>query len=252
VSEQAEVPEEDDAPPLIGVLGVFAGIVLLALLLLAIEPLRTGVGDALSGDTAQLRLDLRDLGVGGVLITLTLALAHVVVWYPAEILDAAVGFVYGFWGGLLLIMVGWTINAVAAYAVGRHAARPILYRFIGRHRFDRLEHLVESGGIPLLLGIRVVPVIPFSFFSIVAGAARVDLVTFMWTTVVGYLPLTAVFVYLGTRLESLSPTDPILLVIGAVLIIGLVIGHRFHRRLTATPHREASTPQTSPQPESDT
>ena len=46
--------------------------------------------------------------------------------------------------------------------------------------------------------MRVVPVIPFSFFSIVAGAARVDLPTFLWTTAVGYLPLTGVFVYLGT------------------------------------------------------
>ena len=54
----------------------------------------------------------------------------------------------------------------------------------------------------------------------------------------GYLPLTAVFVYLGTRLESLSPTDPILLVIGAVLIVGLVIGHRFQRRMRAQPESD--------------
>jgi uncharacterized membrane protein YdjX (TVP38/TMEM64 family) len=253
VNEQGEGPEEHEAPPLIGLLGLVAGIVLLALLLLAIEPLRTGVGDALSGDTAELRADLRGLGVGGVLITLTLAFAHVVVWYPAEILDAAVGFVYGFWGGFVLVMAGWLGNAVLAYWVGRHAARPVLYRFIGHQRFDRLEHLVEAGGIPLLLGMRVVPVIPFSFFSIVAGAARVNMGTFLWTTAVGYLPLTAVFVYLGTRLESLSPTDPILLAIVAVLVVGMVIGHRFHRRLTATPRRAASgPPATTPQPESDT
>ena len=105
------------------------------------------------------------------MITLILALAHVVIWYPAEILDAAVGYVYGFWGGLVLVMIGWIGNGLLAYWVGRHAARPVLYRFIGRHRFERLEELVESGGIALLLGMRVVPVVPFSFFSIVAGAA---------------------------------------------------------------------------------
>jgi uncharacterized membrane protein YdjX (TVP38/TMEM64 family) len=230
-----------------GVLGLVAGILMLGVLLLAVEPLRSGVGDALSGDTAQLREDLRGLEFGGVLITLTIALAHVVIWYPAEILDAAVGYVYGFWGGLLLVMVGWLGNAALAYWVGRHAARPVLYRFIGRHRFDRLENLAETGGIPLLLGMRVVPVIPFSFFSIVAGAARVDLGTFMWTTAVGYLPLTAVFVYLGTRLESLSPTDPILLVIAAVLIVGMFIGHRYHRRLMASRPSEEGAPQPDPE-----
>jgi uncharacterized membrane protein YdjX (TVP38/TMEM64 family) len=230
-----------------GVVGLVVGIVMLAILLLAVEPLRSGVGDALSGDTAHLREDLRGLEFGGVLITLIIALAHVVIWYPAEILDAAVGYVYGFWGGFVLVMVGWLGNAALAYWVGRHAARPVLDRFIGRHRFDRLERLAEAGGVPLLLGMRVVPVIPFSFFSIVAGAARVDFMTFMWTTAVGYLPLTAVFVYLGTRLESLSPTDPVLLAIGAVLIAGLVIGHRYRRRLLDSGPSEKPAPQPDPE-----
>lgn len=234
MSQEGKQPEEHEPPPLAGILGVVGGAILLAALILAIEPLRSGVGDALSGDTAQLREDLHGLGGGGVAITLVLALTHVFIWYPAEILNAAVGYVYGFWGGLALVMVGWMGNAVLAYWVGRHAARPVLYRYIGQHRFDRLERLVEAGGVALLLGMRLVPVIPFSFFSIVAGAARVNFMTFMWTTAVGYLPLTAVFVYLGTRLESLSPTDPVLLAIAAVLIVGLVIGHRFRRRYEAT------------------
>ncbi len=238
MSQEGEPEEEREAPPLLGVIGLIAGILMLGVLVLTIEPLRSGIGDALSGDTEDLRGDLRGLGAGGIVITLILALAHVVIWYPAEILDAAVGYVYGFWGGLVLVMIGWIGNGLLAYWVGRHAARPVLYRFIGRHRFERLEELVESGGIPLLLGMRVVPVVPFSFFSIVAGAAHAPLGTFLWTTAVGYLPLTAVFVYLGTRLESLSPTDPILLVIGAVLIVGLVIGHRFQRRMRAQPESE--------------
>ena len=125
------------------------------------------------------------------------------IWYPAEILDLAVGYVYGFWGGLALVMAGWMVNAIVAYWLGRHAARPLLYRFVGRDRFDRLERIAEAGGVTLLLGMRLVPVIPFSLFSIVAGAAHAPMPTFLWTTAVGYLPLTAVFVYLGSRLETL-------------------------------------------------
>ena len=49
---------------------MLGGIVLLAILVLAIEPLRAGIGDAISGDTADLREDLRGLGFGGVVITL--------------------------------------------------------------------------------------------------------------------------------------------------------------------------------------
>ncbi|MGH2953739.1 MAG: TVP38/TMEM64 family protein [Solirubrobacterales bacterium] len=220
-----------ERPPLTGVLVTLAGIAALALLVLAIEPLRTGVGDAVSGDTGSLRAELRDLGFAGALITLALALVHVVVWYPAEILDAAAGFVYGFWVGMPLVMAGWLLNAVVAHQVGSHAARPLVYRVAGRERFLRLEGLVRDGGITLLLAMRLVPIVPFSLFSIAAGSARVPMPRFVWTTAVGYLPITAVFVYLGSRLEELSPTDPVLWIGALVLLALLLLTRRLARML---------------------
>jgi uncharacterized membrane protein YdjX (TVP38/TMEM64 family) len=221
----------DARPPLIGVAFTLAGIVVLAIGLLAIEPLRTGIGDALQGDTGALREEIRELDFAGVLIVLALAIAHAVVWYPAEILDAAAGYVYGFWAALPLVMGGWLLNAALAYWIGQHAARPALWRVAGRERFERLERLAEEGGATLLLGMRLVPVIPFSLFSIVAGAAHVPMGRFLWTTAVGYLPLTALFIYLGSRLEELSLTDPVLWIGAVVLIALLLLTRRLHRML---------------------
>lgn len=202
------------------------GLGVLALLVPTIEPLRTGVSDAVQGDTEALRREIRALEFGGVLIVLGLALLHAVVWYPTEILDAAAGFVYGFWVALPLIMAGWMLNAVVAYAIGHHVARPVLYRVVDESRFERMERAVHRGGVTLLLGMRLVPIIPFSLFSIAAGAARVPMRTYLWTTAVGYLPLTAVFVYLGSRLEELSPTDPVIWIGALVLIALLLLGRR--------------------------
>ena len=58
--------------------------------------------------------------------------------------------------------------------------------------------------------------------SYVAGSARVPLPRFIWTTFVGYIPLTGLFVYLGTRLEDLSPTDPAIWG-GALVLIALLL-----------------------------
>ena len=52
---------------------------------------------------------------------------------------------------------------------------------------------------------------------------------FVWTTVVGYLPITVVFVYLGNQLEELSPTDPILWAGAAVLILLVFVSHGSRR-----------------------
>jgi uncharacterized membrane protein YdjX (TVP38/TMEM64 family) len=244
----SEDPLAGGRPPLIGVAVTLAGIALLAVLVLAIDPLRTGVADAIQGDTESLRAELQDLGFAGVVIVLALALVHAVVWYPAEILDAAAGYVYGFWAGAVMMMAGWIMNGVVAYWIGRHAARPLLYRFIGRERFLGYERIVGRGGVTLLLGMRLIPIVPFSLFSYVAGSARVPLTTFVWTTAIGYMPITLLFVYLGSRLEELSLNDPIVW-IGVALMLGLLLlTHRVVRTLRghadrpgeATPGRETA------------
>ena len=213
-----EPEERIDRTAVLISLGAVVAIVAMVLL---IEPLRSAVGDALSGDTEKLREDLRGLGFGGVLMVLALAVAHSVIWYPAEILNAAAGFVFGFWPAMLLMMVGWQLNGLLCHQVGRHAARPVLIRFLKKERVEVLERAFERGGITFLLAIRLIPIVPFSLSSYVAGSAKVPLWTFFWTTLVGYIPLTALFVLLGSRLEEISPTDPVIwgVAIATILLI---------------------------------
>jgi uncharacterized membrane protein YdjX (TVP38/TMEM64 family) len=234
LEEASRGEDQRGRPPLTGVLISLGGIAAFALVVLLVGPLRDGISDAVGGDTEALRQQLRDLDVVGALIVYALAIAHAFVWYPAEILDTATGYVYGFWLALPLVMSGWLLNGVIAYWIGRYAARPLLYRLIGRERLLRYEGVVERGGVTLLLSVRLVPIVPFSLISYAIGSARVPLAKFLWTTALGYLPITAIFVYLGSRLEELSATDPWLW-IGALVLIALFV---FTRRLArAFEHR---------------
>jgi uncharacterized membrane protein YdjX (TVP38/TMEM64 family) len=115
----------------------------------------------------------------------------------------------------------WVLSGLGAYAVGRHFARPLLYRIAGEERFQRMEHLVNRGGALALIGTRLIPIMPFSLMGYVCGATRVPLVRFTWTTAVGYAPLTAYFTYLGSQLEGFSAEDPILWIGGGALLICL-------------------------------
>ncbi|MDP9133222.1 MAG: VTT domain-containing protein [Actinomycetota bacterium] len=204
--------------------GIAVGLAIAA----AIPPLRDALLDAVHGDTESVREDIRDLGATGVLLVFLLAIVHAVVWYPAEILNAAAGYVYGFGPALPLVMAGWIASGFLTYVIGRHAARPLLYGIAGEERFTRLEGLLERGGATFLLACRLVPVVPFSLTGYVAGAARVPLGRFMWTTAVGFAPITAYFVYLGSRLEGFSATDPIIWIGGVGLILAL-LGARYLR-----------------------
>lgn len=206
-------------PGWLGVAVTAIGIALAACVVLLVPDLRNAVSAAVSGDTDEVRREVKDLGVTGTVVVLALALIHAVVFYPAEILTTASGFAYGFWGGLALVMTCWMASAMLAYAIGHAAARPLLYRLAGEQRFERGVRLVHSGGVSLLLVLRLIPIVPFDLVCYACGAARVPLGRYFWTTLVGYLPITAVFVYLGSRLESLSPTDPLLLASALVLVL---------------------------------
>jgi uncharacterized membrane protein YdjX (TVP38/TMEM64 family) len=225
--------ERRSRPPLAAVAATLTGLVVVALLILLVDPLNDAVGAALHGDTAAVREEVDSLGVGGPLIILALCLVHSVVFYPAEIVDAAAGFVYGFPAGLALVMFGWLLNGLVCWVVGRHVARPVLESWLGANRFDRAEEMIERGGVTLLLSVRLIPVVPFSLVSYAAGAARVPLWRFCWTTLLGYLPITAIAVYLGTKLEGLHVTDPLVLgSIGALLAL-LFTGHWIAQRAGA-------------------
>ncbi len=207
-----------------------AGIALLAAIVLLVDPLREAVSAAIQGDTAEVRQQTDRLGAWGPLLILALALIHTVVFYPAEIVDAAAGFLYGFFPALVLCMFGWIVSGLLCHAIGGSVARPLLDRWLGVERFERIEAAIERGGATLLISMRLIPILPFSIVSYAAGAARVPIWRFTWTTVVGYLPITALSVYFGTRLEGLSITDPLVLASGLGLLALLLLGHWIARR----------------------
>ena len=78
----------------------------------------------------------------------------------------------------------------------------------------------------------------------VCGAARVPLVRFTWTTAVGYIPITAYFTYVGSRLESFSIGDPIVWIGGGALLL-LIFAARF-----VIPRGDSEdAPRSDPKPE---
>jgi uncharacterized membrane protein YdjX (TVP38/TMEM64 family) len=194
----------DSRPPLIEIGVTLAGVALLAGLVFAVPALHDAAVAAIHGDTDEVRREIESLGVAGPLLIVVLALIHAVVFYPAEIVDAAAGLVYGFLPALALMMVAWLLSGLACFAIGRSVARPLLDRWLGAERFERTEARIERGGPKVLIAARLIPILPFSLVSYAAGAARVPVWRFTWTTAVGYLPITLISVYFGTKLDLLG------------------------------------------------
>jgi uncharacterized membrane protein YdjX (TVP38/TMEM64 family) len=198
----------------------FGGIVVSAGLVLIVPDLRHAASLALGGNLDGLRGQFRDLGASGVALLLALMMAHAVLFYPTEIVTATAGFVYGFVPGLALVTAGWLASGLLAYLLGWAIGRPLISVVAGSRRVTSLERAVEKGGTSLLLTARLIPIVPFSLVGYIAGAVRVPIWRFGWTTLIGYLPLTIIVSYLGSQAETLSLSDPrVWLAVGLLLVL---------------------------------
>ena len=233
-------------PPLAGALLTLAGIILAAAFVLTIGPLNRAVSAAISGDAAEVRHQVSDLGIGGPLIILALQLIHAVAFYPAELIDAAAGFAYGFFGGFLLVQAGWVISGLLSYGIGHWAGRPLLHRLLGSERFERIEAMVERGGVTLLLTMRLAadrPLQPRLHRRRDRPGAASGASPGRPRSATRRSPRSAV--YLGTKLEGFSFKDPtVLLGIGGLLaLIGAAHWLLPRRRGSEAPGADPGEPQ---------
>ncbi len=196
----------------VGAVAIGVGVVVV------VPELRHSVSLAFQGNFAGLRAYIQGLGTGGLALLSALMLGHALIFYPTEIVTATAAYVYGFPLGLLFVMCGWLASALLSYLLGRVFGRPLLRRVLGP-KFDPLERALDRGGVFLLLGARLVPIVPFSLVGYAAGAARVRVWRFAWTTLVGFLPLTALVGYLGSRARSLSLGEPAVWVAALLLVL---------------------------------
>ena len=211
-----------------------AAAVVLTGLLFAIDPIRDAVAAAFSGDLGEMRSELDSLGALAALVLIGIALVHAVVPFPAEFPTAAAGFVFGFAIAFPLMVVAWTLSCLAAYLLARGVGPPVLDRLVGRERMEAADRLIARGGWPILLAGRLIPVVPYNVVSYAAGATRVPVGRFAWTTAVGVMPLTALTALLGQRLQEPRFDDPVLWAILLGVLALIALARPVGRRLRAT------------------
>jgi uncharacterized membrane protein YdjX (TVP38/TMEM64 family) len=109
---------------------------------------------------------------------------------------------FGFWQGVLLILLGLTTAGMTMFFLSRYVFRDWIEQRYGRFLAALNRHLKQEGAFYLLV-LRMAH-FPFSIINLASGASRVQPGTFCWTTSLGLLPGTVVFAYVGVRLPSLD------------------------------------------------
>lgn len=184
----------------------------------------------------------------GALVTMVFA---TLTPFPAEIAALAVAMSHGFWLGFVLIWSGAMLGALLGHVLADRICRRIPW-FEHNASVRAAKARMHDLGFLGILGLRLVPLVPFFALSLAAGLLRVPLPAYLAGTALGMLPATLILSLLGEGLISNRTGILVIAVVALVALPPLVwLGLRRLRHRGASPAlpEPANFPRTPTQPE---
>jgi uncharacterized membrane protein YdjX (TVP38/TMEM64 family) len=127
----------------------------------------------------------------------------------STVLNLLAGVLFGFWRGVLLVMIANTLAASVALLLFRYLFRPWVEALVGK-RFPTVLAGLRQESVYLVFALRMVPVIPFAVTNVVLAVSPVPFLTCGWVTLVALLPRFLLYVYAGTQMGGIKEVDDLL------------------------------------------
>lgn len=158
------------------------------------------------------------------------------------------GFLFGVFPGFVYSLVGSVAGATVSFLVVRYVLAQALHKKYKVRLREFTEKIEQQGVASYLLMMQFLTVVPFFVINTLAALANVRLITFIWTTLVGSMPIVFLYALAGRQLSHISSakdifSGPVVLFLGCLICLALLpLLIRFIRSRHADEHDEL-TPQ---------
>ena len=131
---------------------------------------------------------------------------------PGQLMGLLGGWLFGFWQGLGLTMVGLSVGSMLAMLLGRYGGRPLIEKFLSPKLLIRFDYMVHTAGLFSFFMLFLLPALPDDALCMLAGLTRYRLRYLIAVCILGRLPGMAVLSWVGTELGTINPGMNILLI----------------------------------------
>ena len=148
---------------------------------------------------------VKSIGIWGPVVVAVVYVFACVFLLPGSVLTIGAGFLFGLGVGYVTVTVGSVVGACAAFLVGRYLTRDFIEKKIeGNAKFAAISTAVEQKGFLIVLLTRLSPVFPFNLLNYGYGLTRVSFRDYSLASLVGMIPGTLVYVYVGTAVSNVA------------------------------------------------
>jgi uncharacterized membrane protein YdjX (TVP38/TMEM64 family) len=180
-------------------------------------------------DPRLVKREVLDFGWWGPIVYILLFAVGPSFLVPGAVMTIAGGLAFGALWGSLWSLVGAYLGCLIAFGAGRFLGRSFVDRVIGE-RLRKMSQKLARNGFYVILYLRLVPVIPYNALNLLAGASPIEFRDYFWASIIGMLPGTILFAFLGDALWH--PASPRFFVAVGLIISCFIAGELFRRSRT--------------------
>lgn len=160
---------------------------------------------------------------------------------PTTFVAILSGYYWG-WAGFGGVLISYPIAAVLGLYIGRFLFAKTGQRLLNNPKYQKLLTGLEDRPLAMLIFARLSPVLPFAMSNLLLGQLRLPMGTYLLGTIIGMLPRTVFFFFLGTQAKEIlaiirnphanQKAQLLTIVLLVVSVVGLFwVGRRVWKRV---------------------
>ncbi|MGJ9385676.1 TVP38/TMEM64 family protein [Salipaludibacillus sp. CF4.18] len=163
---------------------------------------------------------MQSFGIWAPLVFIGIFTIRPFVLFPASILAIAGGLSFGPFIGPLVTYIGSLSGAAVSFLVFRKLGAN-LRKKDWNGKGNNLQLKIEENGFFYIMALRIIPVINFDFVSYLSALSRIQFRKYFGATMVGIIPGTLAFNFLGASFVDLNLT--MILITSGLFIVAFSI-----------------------------
>ncbi len=169
---------------------------------------------------------IRDLGAVAPVVVIIGYVVFTACLIPGSVLTLIAGGIFGLWKGLIVVVIGANCGALCSFLLARTFLREKVVEWAsGNPKFAALDRAVGREGFKMVLLSRLSPAFPFTLLNYLLGLTTVKTGSYVLANLIGMLPGTFLYVYLGaTAQKALAGSKGLLpTILGLIATIAVVV-----------------------------
>jgi len=164
---------------------------------------------------------INGFGLWGPVIYIVFYIARPLILFPAALLSASAGVIWGV-QGFVYLLIAANLSAVGEFLIARYLAREAVEKLL-KGKVGNLDEAIEKRGFVTVLLIRLIPNVPWDVQNLGLGLTKVKFRDYFWATFIGIMPGSFALVYFGSSFISVLTNPKNVWKIGLAALLFILI-----------------------------